>query len=314
MKRIQDDTLFSVKDDNGENLMGKFVEILGRETVRQLNRRPSDFHMDLNVYDPWNFYRTLQIMVDEADTGMTFRASDLGMGVHASIMIAILKAYSQLKLKNQTPIIIDGPELYLHPQGRRNFYKIIRDPADSGTQVFLTTHSSEFVDLTHFDEIYVVRKDRERKTYVRQAQPSRFVADLHVRYPNMGIITEASVMEQYMNAFENTDDSQKSSEAMFARKVILVEGESEVLVLSYLFELLDYDLVLESVTIVGCGGKNEIDRFYRLYSEFGIPCYVIFDGDYNNVGKDSKKETETIKDDKITLGLFGVNMIFLTIQ
>ena len=31
-------------------------------------------------------------------------------------------------------------------------------------------------------------------------------------------------MERYRNAFENTGDSQKSSEAMFARKVILVEG------------------------------------------------------------------------------------------
>lgn len=308
MKRIQDHTLFSVKDDNGENLMEKFIEILGHETARQLNRQPSDFHMDLNVYDPWNFYRTLQIMVDEAETGMTFRASDLGMGVQASIMIAILKAYSQLKLKNQTPIIIDEPELYLHPQGRRNFYNIIRSLADSGTQVFLTTHSSEFVDLNHFDEIHVVRKDRSRGTYIRQALPSRFVADLHVRYPNIGVITETSIMEQYMNSFENTGDSQKSSEAMFARKIILVEGESEVLILPYLFELLGYDLVLEGVTVVRCGGKNEIDRFYRLYSEFGIPCYVIFDGDYHNIGKDSEKMT--IKSNRVILGLFGVNSDF----
>ncbi len=31
------------------------------------------------------------------------------------------------------------------------------------------------------------------------------------------------------NAFENTGDSQKSSEAMFARKVILVEGKAKYL-------------------------------------------------------------------------------------
>ena len=131
--------------------------------------------------------------------------------------------------------------------------------------------------------------------------------DLNVRHPNISGITATNVMEQYMNAFENTGDSQKSSEAMFARKVILVEGESEVLILPYLFELLDYDPVLEGVTIVRCGGKNEIDRFYRLYSEFGIPCYVIFDGDYNNVGKDSEKEKKTIEDNRVILGLFGVN-------
>ena len=303
MQYIRDCTLFSVKDDEGNNLMQRFVNILGMETARQLNRTPSDFNVDLNMYDPWNLYRTLQIMVKEAETGMTFRASELGMGVQASITIAILKAYSQLKLNNQTPILIDEPELFLHPQGRRNFYNIIRDLAANGTQVFLTTHSSEFIDLRHFDEISVVRKDMERGTYIRQAKPERFVTDLHIRYPKMPPVTPKSIMEQYMNAFDNTGDSQKSSEAMFARKVILVEGESEVLILPYLFKLLGYDPIQDGVTIVRCGGKSEIDRFYRLYSEFGIPCYIIFDGDYQNIGKED--EEATIKKNHAILGIFG---------
>ena len=302
MQHIRDYTLFSVEDDCGNNLMQRFVEILATETARQLNRTPSDFNVDLNMYDPWNLYRTLQIMVSESETGMTFRASELGMGVQASITIAILKAYSQLKLNNQTPILIDEPELFLHPQGRRNFYNIIRDLAANGTQVFLTTHSSEFVDLTHFNEIYVVRKDMRRGTYIRQAAPDRFVTDLHIRYPKVKA-DNASLMEQYMNAFENTGDSQKSCEAMFARKIVLVEGESEVLILPYLFKLLGYDPVLDGVTIVRCGGKSEIDRFYRLYVEFGIPCFVIFDGDYQNHGTDD--EEATILKNHGILSLFG---------
>lgn len=308
MQHIRDYTLFSVKDDDGNNLMQRFVEILGSETARQLNRTPSDFNVDLNMYDPWNLYRTFQIMVKEAETGMTFRASELGMGVQASITIAILKAYSQLKLNNHTPILIDEPELFLHPQGRRNFYNIIRDLAANGTQVFLTTHSSEFIDLLHFDEICVVRKDMERGTYIRQAKVGKLVTDLHLRHPSIPVVTPESVMEQYMNAFDNTGDSQKSSEAMFARKIVLVEGESEVLILPYLFKLLDFDPILEGVTIVRCGGKSEIDRFYRLYSEFGIPCYIIFDGDYQNVGKDDEKAT--ISKNHGILGMFGVEQDF----
>ena len=306
MQDIRDNTLFSVIDDDGNNLMKRFVDILGTETARQLNRIPSDFNVDLNMYDPWNLYRTLQIMVKEAETGMTFRASELGMGVQASITIAILKAYSQLN--NHTPILIDEPELFLHPQGRRNFYNIIRDLANNGTQVFLTTHSSEFIDLTHFDEIYVVRKDMERGTFIRQAKPDSFVKDLHLRYPKLPAVTPESVMEQYMNAFENTGDSQKASEAMFARKVILVEGESEVLILPYLFRLLGYDPILDGVTVVRCGGKSEIDRFYRLYSEFGIPCFIIFDGDYHNKGKQDEKGT--IDKNHGILSIFGVDADF----
>lgn len=303
MQRIRDDILCSVKDDGGNNLMDTFTSILRSETARQLNRAPADFNVDLNMYDPWNLFRTMQIMVNEAETGMTFRASDLGMGVQASITIAILKAYSQLKLKNQTPIFIDEPELYLHPQGRRNFYKIIRELADNGTQVFITTHSTEFVSLDRFNEINIVRKSMDKGTYIRKAAAADFVADLKKR--NGIESSEADLMFRYKDAYENTGDSQRASEAMFARKVILVEGESESLILPYFFDLLDYDYIAEGVTIVRCGGKSEIDRFYRLYSEFGIPCFVIFDGDKQNIGKDD--EEATIKKNHGILQMFGSN-------
>ncbi len=303
MQRVRDEILFSVYDENGNNLMETFTSILRIETARQLNRAPSDFNVDLNMYDPWNFFRTLQIMVNEAETGMTFRASELGMGVQASITIAILKAYSQLKLKNQTPIFIDEPELYLHPQGRRNFHRIIRNLADNGTQVFITTHSTEFVSLDRFKEINVVRKSMDNGTYIRKANPTDFVTDLKKR---KGIdSTEEDLMFRYKDAYENTGDSQRASEAMFARKVILVEGESESLILPYFFDLLDYDYIAEGVTIVRCGGKSEIDRFYRLYSEFGIPCFIIFDGDKQNV--DKADERATIKKNHDILQLFGCN-------
>ena len=303
MQRIRDDILFSVKDDGGNNLMDTFISILRSETARQLNRAPADFNVDLNMYDPWNLFRTMQIMVNEAETGMTFRASDLGMGVQASITIAILKAYSQLKLKNQTPIFIDEPELYLHPQGRRNFYKIISELADNGTQAFITTHSTEFVSLDRFNEINIVRKSMDKGTYIRKAAAADFVADLKKR--NGIESSEDDLMFRYKDAYENTGDSQRASEAMFARKVILVEGESESLILPYFFDLLDYDYVAEGVTIVRCGGKSEIDRFYRLYSEFGIPCFVIFDGDKQNIGKDDEKAT--IKKNRGILCMFGCN-------
>ena len=301
MQNLRNDTLFSVLDDDGNNIMEEFAKILQAETAKQLNRSPSEFSLDFNMYDPWNYYRTLQIIVDEAETGMKFRASDLGMGVQASITIAILKAYSKLKLKNQTPIIIDEPELFLHPQGRRNFYQIIRDLAENGTQVLLTTHSAEFIDLNNFNEIFLVRKKRECGTYIRCANPMDFVDDFYCRYKKD--TTPEDIMERYRNAFENTGDSQKSSEALFARKVILVEGESEVLILPYLFNLLGYNYIAEGITIVRCGGKSELDRFYRLYCEYGIPCYIIFDGDSQNIG--TKDECATIQKNKSILSLFG---------
>lgn len=306
MELIRDELLFSITDCDGRNLMQELKRILQEETARQLNCSPSDLSIDLNAYDPWNLYRTLQIFVTEQSSGVQMRASDMGMGVQASLTIAILRAYSQLKLKNHTPIFIDEPELYLHPQARRKFYKVIEELADSGTQVFLTTHSTEFVDLGHFDQIFLVRKDKTSGTYVRTADPVDFVYDLQIR---VGVKTDdEQLMLTYQNAFENTGDSQKAAEALFASKVILVEGESESLILPYCFDKIGYDYVGKGISIVRCGGKNELDRFYRLYSEFGIPCYIVFDGDGQNAGTTDEKHT--IEANRAILALFNCNQSF----
>ena len=49
------------------------------------------------------------------------------------------------------------------------------------------------------------------------------------------------------------------------------------------------DYIKEKITIVKCGSKNELDRFYRFYSEFGIPCFVIFDGDKDKENEEEQK-------------------------
>ena len=306
MELIRDELLFSITDCDGTNLMQELKRILQEETARQLNCSPSDLSIDLNAYDPWNLYRTLQIFVTEQSSGVQMRASEMGMGVQASLTIAILRAYSQLKLRNHTPIFIDEPELYLHPQARRKFYKVIEELADSGTQVFLTTHSTEFVDLGHFDQIFLVRKDKTSGTYVRTADPVDLVYDLQIR---VGVQTDdEQLMLTYQNAFENTGDSQKAAEALFASKVILVEGESESLILPYCFDKIGYDYIGKGISIVRCGGKNELDRFYRLYSEFGIPCYIVFDGDGQNAG--TADEKHTVEANRAILALFKCNQSF----
>lgn len=307
MESIRDDILFSITDESGTNLMGELKRIMQEETARQLNCSPNDLTIDLNAYDPWNLFKTLQIFVTEQASGVQMRAADMGMGVQASLTIAILRAYSKLQLRNQTPIFIDEPELYLHPQARRQFYRVIEEVADSGTQVFLTTHSTEFVDLGHFDQILMVRKNYEGGTYVRMAKPQAFIDDLTARHPHIQT-TENEMMLQYQNAFENTGDSQKAAEALFASKIILVEGESESLIVPFCFDRIGYDYIGKGISIVRCGGKNEIDRFYRLYSEFGIPCFIMFDGDSQNRG--TADEQHTIEANKTILALFGSSDAF----
>ncbi|OGK35675.1 hypothetical protein A3F59_01900 [Candidatus Roizmanbacteria bacterium RIFCSPHIGHO2_12_FULL_38_13] len=309
---IRDKLLFSVKDPSGQDIMKKFLDILQEESAKQLNRPKTDLTVDLSLYDPWNFYKTLQLIVKEPDMDLEFQASNLGMGVQASISIAILKAYSELNLANKSPIFIDEPELYLHPQAQRNFYQILQDLAEDkydeagnlvreGTQIFYTTHSPNFLSAGNFSSIYIVRKTRDEGTYLKYGDVDAFVEDLSVRLEITS--TSEDLLLRYKNAYENTGDTQKANEGFFAKKIILVEGQTEVLLLPLFFDYLSFDYIKEGISIVRCGNKSEIDRFYRLYTEFGIPCFIIFDGDKRLEGTD--EEAENIKRNKAVLSLFN---------
>lgn len=306
IEKIRDEILFTVEDHNGTQVMKKFIETLQKETAQQLNRPENELKVDLNLYDPWNFFRTLQLVICDNDTNLSFQASNLGMGVQASISIAILKAYSQIKLQNSTPLFIDEPELFLHPQAQRNFYKVLCELAEAGTQIFFTTHSPDFLNVGRFNETFIVRKNAIDGTYVRCAKPQSFVEDLQIR--NNITSSEDDIMLHYKNAYEETGDTQKANEAFFAKKIILVEGQSETLLLPYFFEKIGYDYIGKGITIVRCGDKSELDRFYRLYTEFGIPCFVIFDGDYQHVG--TANEGDTILKNQALLTLFGFTADF----
>ncbi|WP_316809222.1 ATP-dependent nuclease [Pedobacter agri] len=306
LERIRDEVLFSVKDKAGNEVMKQFVSILQNETAKQLNRKPEDLSIDLNLYDPWNFFRTLQVIVRDSCTHLSFQASKLGMGVQASISIAILKAYSQLKLNNSTPIFIDEPELFLHPQAQRNFYRLLIQLAENDTQIFYTTHSPNFLTVGRFNEVFVARRNSDKGTYVNSAHPKRFADDLEIR---TGIQSTAeNILLYHKNAFEETGDTQKANEGFFAKKILLVEGQSESLLIPYFFDLIGYDYLTDCLTIVRCGSKGEIDRFYRLYTELGIPCYVLFDGDGQHAG--TADEKETVKKNRALLALFNVEKDF----
>ena len=136
---------------------------------------------------------------------------------------------------------------------------------------------------------------------MRTGDPDKFATDLKCRTRVDSDVE--TLMLHYRNAFENTGDSQKAAEALFASKIILVEGESESLILPFCFDQIGYDYVGKGISIVRCGGKNELDRFYRFYSEFGIPCYILFDGDLQNA--DTPDAGHTIKANRAILTLFG---------
>lgn len=61
------------------------------------------------------------------------------------------------------------------------------------------------------------------------------------------------------------------NEGFFARCLILVEGETEELVIPELLSSLDISCNPMGISVIGVNGKNQIPKYWRLYSKFGNP-------------------------------------------
>ena len=260
------------------------------------------FSLELKNYDPWNYYKNIEILI--SDGANQFLADSCGMGFQSIISIAVLRAYGELQLSKETksPIFIEEPEIFLHPQAQRKFHKILKDLANNhNIQIFYNTHSPNFIDFEYFDQVFLTRKDNKEGTYVKNCKISDLIEDLNIRRREEGKkgkdIEENGYREQIKYNFEETCNSKQASEAFFANKIILVEGQSENTILKYLFKMIEFDLDDNNISIVECGCKNEIDRYYRIYTEFGIPVFVIFDSD-KQIKEDDKKNKKDIEENE----------------
>ncbi len=253
------------------------AEVIKEESARQLQRTVDEVSVSLSLYDPWNFYRTLQLVVREG--GMTMHAEQMGMGLQSSLVIAILRAYAKIARRDRAVIAIEEPELFLHPLAQRQFYALLRDLAypDTGQpplQILYTTHSGQMLDLEHFDEICLVSKPRaeEPSTDCR----SYGFPDLIEALQEAGV--EDATKESIQARLASTS-YQARTEGVFASVVLLVEGATEQLALPVYADAFGLNLDAANVAVVAAGGKPSIPSLYRIFTGLEIPTYVVWDGD-----------------------------------
>lgn len=280
---------------------GSFDEIKEIENV--LNEKMSDFMdctIDLKMSVPQlkDIFNKVEIC---ANDGIRTNINEKGHGMQRSMIFSILRAYAELihqqKAKNKanersTLFAIEEPELYLHPQSQRTLMSVLKEISNGNDQVVYSTHSNLFVDIAYFDDICIMRLDKEdgnHQSYPTQLQISDLIEDLKARKGVDG--TEEGMRELHFHAF-----NEMINEGFFASKVIIVEGDSEKYALPIYADAYGYNFDRNNIAIVHSHGKGPMDRIYRIFNGLGIPTYLIFDGDKNNSKKEIIEKTEELLD------------------
>jgi len=89
---------------------------------------------------------------------------------------------------------------------------------------------------------------------------------------------EKQTKEALRQRFRRFYDPAKN-EGFFARRIVLVEGGTEVYALPIYFDAIGFNVDREEVAILSAGSVDALDYLYIIFNELGIPCYVIFDAD-----------------------------------
>jgi CRISPR-associated exonuclease Cas4 len=212
------------------------------------------------------------------DDGIKTPAEEKGHGLQRAALFALLRTWAN-SLRQQARddggrvrraadsvlFAIEEPELFLHPHAQRLLFATLETIAAAPEhQVVVCTHSTHFVNLERYERVVVVEKNNPNDgTLIRQCTTDLFggegAADRRRRF--------------HMAAWVNPD----RGEIFFARKVILVEGETEKVVLPYLAKMLDCRE--PSVSVVDCGGKHNLPLYVAILNAFGIPYCVVHDED-----------------------------------
>lgn len=200
-----------------------------------------------------------------------------GHGFQRTLLISALQLLAQsgaASVAGTICLAIEEPELFQHPIQAQTFAKVLRslaEDADKRIQVVYATHSPYFLEARHFDQVRRLTRSADETPVVTV----HYATVEDVKSKLNGIVNADQVDRQLDGVVTS-----RLSIALFAARVLLVEGDTEVAVF---YGIGDRDAVgrLESqgLSVVAAAGKGGIPLAHAILTCLGIPTYVIFDGD-----------------------------------
>lgn len=258
-----------------------FKDTLQTDFLNLISCMSYKLEIDFEAYNPTNFFHALRVQAKEGKEPRDF--NELGTGEQQVLAISFAHAYAKA-FRRGILLAIEEPEAHLHPLAQKWLAMKIHELCSDGLQIIMSTHSPAFIHLLGLDGFVLVRKNDEKGTWTKQLSRKGLVEHCLAHHSNPEKTKVDNILEFYA---ANTTEA--ILEGFFAKGIILVEGPTEALALPEYLKALEYDVFENGIAIIPVNGKGNLARFWRLFTAYEIPVYVIFDNDTEDDSNGSKR-------------------------
>ena len=206
-----------------------------------------------------------RVTIREKESDMFFPIEATGGGYQE-----VMGLVCQLLKETGVFLGVEEPELHLHAELARKFFGIMKE-ISSQNQIFVTTHSTIFVDQADLQNTWLVRKRNKYTSVTRLSEPK----DLRNVLNELGL---------------------RPSDIFYADGAIFVEGRSDKIVFPIWARKMGIDFEEFGISVIPTHGKASGRYHLTVWTDAtentGIPYYFILD---KGAEKEAKKLTKKLK-------------------
>lgn len=193
----------------------------------------------------------------------------LGHGAQRAIQMGLIRYLADQKRSNNTSakntlLLVEEPELYMHPQAIDNVRDALMSLSNADFQVLISTHSPRLVTKDDVRTTVLVTK-QNNKTRIRKTLLEA-VSEVEENAP-----TQLDLLFQLSN----------SSNILFSDRVVLIEGDTEYWILESIFKKAkEKPISFYKTSVVKLRGCGDIKKTMEVLRVMDIPCKAIADLDF----------------------------------
>lgn len=187
--------------------------------------------------------------------------SEYSVAVEASGLVNIISILAALFDETIEVLLIDEPEVSLHPQLQSYLLREIKHAAkEYGKSIILSTHSAQMIELHEASDLcnYVFFSDAGMPKQIAPDAPELGNGKLKDFLLRMSLIY---------------------TEGFFAKKVLLIEGSSDLIICRYLCNRLNLNLDVAGSQIIPVEGKGQFPVITKLFRLVGKEVCILTDLD-----------------------------------